>query len=123
MSDILNVADCPGHIKHRQVPQYRESPPGSGNVIFSGYETVDATYAWLFAADHHFAIGRRWISADNSPFEDVQEEGSPPIGYLCKINPWTGEVKWAEGSNDNVISEARLRAWLEAGILVDPNDY
>lgn len=121
--DILNVSDCPGTIKNRKAPKYVEAPPGSGNVVVAGVSVVEADYAWLFSVDEHGVIGRRYISADNDPFCAIEGE-SPSVvaGYICKVNPRTGEVKYGEGGNPMAVSQDRLDSWIESDILVDPSD-
>jgi len=116
----MTVADCPQSIRFRQVARHVETPPGSGNYVTT-YEAVKATYCWLFSVDEHGMVGRRYINANHSPFVYLEDEGSPIAGYLCKLNPWTGEVKYADSTSPCPITEARLDAWQDEGILVDPH--
>lgn len=117
--DPQTVADCPQAIRFREVPRWIET--GSGNHVLAGYDHPKATYCWLFSVDQHGQVGRRYINADNSPFGPVDEEDSPQVGYLMKIDPWNGHVKYAEGGSPCPVTQARLDAWIEAEILVDPN--
>ncbi len=118
--DPQTVADCPQSIRFRVVPNTVETPPDSGNFVTT-YRHPKATYCWLFSVDQHGQVGRRYINADNSPFGTVDEEDSPFAGFLMKIDPWNGHVKYAQGGSPNPITQARLDSWLDAGILVDPN--
>lgn len=118
--DPFTVADCPKAIRFREVAHHIETPPGSDNWVTT-YVPVKATYCWLFSVDPHGSVGRRYINANNSPFEPIEDDETATIGYLCKLNPWTGEVKYADSISLFPVTEARLEAWQDAGILVDPS--
>ncbi len=76
-------------------------------------------HAWLFSVDPAGRIGRRYVTAD--PFVELDEQGSPIVGYLRFLDLETGEIEDPDGQTVFLVTEARLETWLETGILVDPS--
>jgi len=76
-------------------------------------------HAWLFSVDPSGRIGRRYVTSD--PFRHIEEQGSPVVGYMRFLDLETGEIEDPEGQTAFLVTEARLKSWIEAGILVDPN--
>ncbi len=75
--------------------------------------------AWLFSVDPAGRIGQRHVTAD--PFMELEEKGSPVVGYLRFLDLETGEIEDPDGQTVFLVTKARLETWLEMGILVDPN--
>lgn len=76
-------------------------------------------YVWMFAVDEHGRVGQRRFKSGSRPFLPLGEDTGRTAGYLFKVDPLWGEVM---PDKPLPVTETRLEAWLDAGILVDPNE-
>lgn len=79
-------------------------------------KAVEATYAWLLSTDTACLSGRRFFNAVPSPFVEHSEgeERGPRVGYLTKLDPRDGEIKWAGPESPSAYYARDLVLWEEA---------
>lgn len=113
------VTDLPARALVRKVPQWDMTDPENPKQLPDKDE--EATYCWLFSTDPGMMIGRRTISADDSPFTyqpEEDEDMGEVVGYLAKVDPRDGAVKWAGPDSPHEIREKELTDWGLAGIIL-----
>lgn len=76
-------------------------------------------HAWLFSIDPAGRVGCRYVTRD--PFRNMEEKGSPVVGYLRFLDLETGEIEDVDGQTAFLVTRARLESWVAAKILTDPN--
>jgi hypothetical protein len=116
----MNVADLPARALVRKVPQWDNTDPEKPTPLPDKDE--EATYAWLFATDPNMRIGRRTILADDDPFTlNLKEDEDPGevVGYLAKVDPRDGAVKWAGPESCYEVCQKVLDKWVAARILLE----
>jgi len=84
---------------------------------------VPATYCWLFSTDPEMRNGRLMIAADSGNpmvglgFKEDEDLGEV-VGYLAKIDPRDGTVKWAGPESPYEIRQEVLDKWTQRVILL-----
>jgi hypothetical protein len=115
MEMLIDTRDVPDAVKRRVVNHYDEE----GNVV--GTHEVDATYCVAIIRDPDNK--KFYVNADDRPIETIcgherLEENEQITAWAYKMNPNTGEVKWAWPHRGHGVYRSVLQKMEEDEVLV-----